>query len=89
MHWVWTLDALLHCLYYLDSIKHSYKKKKKKIWSSPEPTRTIQYKLTTEMAVLVKDITYCYPFFPDSVKVIVWVFILVLLNPRKLYEFSD
>lgn len=41
------------------------------------------------MAVLVKDITYCYPFFPDSVKVIVWVFILVLLNPRKLYEFSD
>lgn len=41
------------------------------------------------MAVLVKDITYCHPFFPDSVKVIVWVFILVLLNPRKLYEFSD
>lgn len=64
-------------------------RKKKKIWSSPKPTRTIQYKLTTEMAVLVKDITYCYPFFPDSVKVIVWVFILVLLNPRKLYEFSD
>lgn len=65
------------------------RKKKKKIWSSPKPTRTIQYKLITEMAVLVKDITYCYPFFPDSVKVIVWVFILVLLNPRKLYEFSD
>lgn len=44
---------------------------------------------TTEMAVLVKDMAYCHHFFPDSTKVIIWVFILILLNPSKLYEFTD
>lgn len=43
-------------------------------------------KLTTEMAKLGKDITYPYQFFPDSAKVIVWVFII---NPSKSYEFTD
>lgn len=38
------------------------------------------------MAKLEKDITYCYQFFPDSAKVIAWVFIV---NSSKSYEFTD